>query len=615
MPLYKNKGSRYDPNNHRGITLLSCLGKLFTACLNARISKFMYENEIIGFEQAGFRPEFSTMDHIFTLHAIIEYYKCKKGRVYCAFIDYSKAFDLIDRASLWIKLLNHGVNGKILSVIQNIYNKAKSSVKINDKISNFFSCNIGVRQGENLSPILFAIYLNDFQSSMCKSYQGLNELSCDVENELETFMKLYVLLYADDTVVLAESANELQLALNELNEYCQKWSLAVNVHKTKIVIFSRGKVRKYPRFTLGSNEIEVKDDYVYLGVTFNYNGSFKKAISKQISQGRKAMFALVEKAKILRLPTDIVLELFETCVVPVLLYGAEIWGWENLNDIDIFHRNFLRNLLKTFKFTPNCMLYGETGSFNMSTKIKTRMINFWLNLKFGNPGKVSAILCRLTSKLHTDKHDTFHFKWVETVKSTLENTGFSTIWENQYIDVTKFKSCFVQRCKDIFQQKWLEEVSNNSQCTFYREVKDSFNMEDYLVNLESCHKYNLIKFRTRTHHLPITKQRFHDTSADITCPLCSSNEVGDESHYLFVCDFFKAQRDKYIPVCLQRLPHTTVFKNLFTKSETITNVARFAKIIMSKFKFRKSEIVNSPCKKQITTCSGRVVKQPVRLSL
>ena len=106
---------------------------------------------------------------------------------------------------------------------------------------------------------------------MCKSYQGLNELSCDVENELDTFMKLYVLLYADDTVVLAESANELQLALNE---YCQKWSLSVNI--TKIVKFSRGKVRKYPRLTLGSNEIEVKDDYVYPRVTFNYNGSFKK---------------------------------------------------------------------------------------------------------------------------------------------------------------------------------------------------------------------------------------------------------------------------------------------------------------------------------------------------
>ena len=150
---------------------------------------------------------------------------------------------------------------------------------------------------------------------------------------------------------------------------------------------------------------------------------------------------------------------------------------------------------------------------------------------------------------------------------------------------------------------------------FYREVKDSFNLKDYLVNLESCHKYNLIKLRTRTHHLPITKQRFHDTSADITCPLCSSSEVGHEFHYLFVCDFFKAQRDKYIPVGLLRLPHTVMLKNQFTRSETITNVARFVKIIMSKFKSRKSEIVNSPCKKQITTRSGRLVQHPVRLSL
>ena len=54
-------------------------------------------------EQAGFRPEFSTIYHSFTLHAIINFYKSKKGRVYCAFVDYNKVFDLIDRAYLWLK--------------------------------------------------------------------------------------------------------------------------------------------------------------------------------------------------------------------------------------------------------------------------------------------------------------------------------------------------------------------------------------------------------------------------------------------------------------------------------------------------------------------------------
>ena len=84
----------------------------------------MYDDAKIGCEQAGFRPEFSTIDHIFTLHAIIEYYKSKKGRVYCAFIDYSKAFDLIDRASLWLKLLNSGINGRVFNVIYYMYSKA-----------------------------------------------------------------------------------------------------------------------------------------------------------------------------------------------------------------------------------------------------------------------------------------------------------------------------------------------------------------------------------------------------------------------------------------------------------------------------------------------------------
>ena len=176
----------------------------------------MYKDGKIGVEQAGFRPDFSTMDHVFTLHAIIEYYKSIKGRVYCGFIDYSKAFDLIDRASLWAKMLKNGVNGKILSLIYNMYNKAKSCVKSGNKISEFFPCNMGVRQGENLSPILFAIYLNDFKETMSNNFTGLSNLDSCMQNELETFMRLYVLLNADDTIILAESTEELQEALNGL---------------------------------------------------------------------------------------------------------------------------------------------------------------------------------------------------------------------------------------------------------------------------------------------------------------------------------------------------------------------------------------------------------------
>ena len=133
----------------------------------------MDEDFILGPEQAGFREGFSTIDHIFTLYSIIEFYKYKKGRIYCAFVDYSKAFDLIERSSLWIKLLNNGINGKILDVIKNVYVKAKSCIKLDGKLSDYFNCGKGVRQGENLSPVLFAIYLNDYQSYLSENSNGL----------------------------------------------------------------------------------------------------------------------------------------------------------------------------------------------------------------------------------------------------------------------------------------------------------------------------------------------------------------------------------------------------------------------------------------------------------
>ena len=104
-----------------------------------------------------------------------------------------------------------------------------------DKISDFFSCDMGVRQSENLSPVLFAIYLNDFNESMKGIFQGLKKLDDDTQKELETFMRLYVLLYADDTIILAENAEDLQVALNGLSEYCKKWCLKVNTAKQKLL--------------------------------------------------------------------------------------------------------------------------------------------------------------------------------------------------------------------------------------------------------------------------------------------------------------------------------------------------------------------------------------------
>ena len=90
--------------------------------------------------------------------------------------------------------------------------------------------------------IFFSLFLNDFTEFISHAYDGLNAVS-DMSkiilsnDEIEVYFKLYILLYADDTVILAESAVELQSALNAMFLYCKSWDLEVNPVKTQITIF------------------------------------------------------------------------------------------------------------------------------------------------------------------------------------------------------------------------------------------------------------------------------------------------------------------------------------------------------------------------------------------
>ena len=133
-------------------------------------------------------------------------------------------------------------------------------------------------------------------------------------------------MYADYTIVLAETERELQSALDAVHEYCNNMHLTVNTQKTKVMIFSRGKVRKYQNFMFGDSILDVTYEYVYLGVNFNYNTSFIKAIERHISRAKRAMFAIVTKSRRLSLPLDILFELFDRVVLPVVLYASEIYG-------------------------------------------------------------------------------------------------------------------------------------------------------------------------------------------------------------------------------------------------------------------------------------------------
>ena len=105
-PIYKNKGDINDPDNYRGITLLSCFGKLFTSIMNDRLTTYINLNEMMSEAQAGFRKGYSTTDQIFTLKCIVELLLCQGRRLFCTFVDYSKgSFTIVNIFSIVQRVL------------------------------------------------------------------------------------------------------------------------------------------------------------------------------------------------------------------------------------------------------------------------------------------------------------------------------------------------------------------------------------------------------------------------------------------------------------------------------------------------------------------------------
>ena len=178
---------------------------------------------------------------------------------------------------------------------------------------------------ENLSPLLFSLFLNDLTEFIAHAYNGLEDLS-DMSKilignyEIEVFFKLYILLYADDTVILTESREELQAALNAMYLYCNSWDLEVNPSKTKITIFCNRKFQNNCVFTYNGQALEIDENFVYLGSMFSFNGRFLKNNQRMVEQARKAMFSVLRKSRKLQLPIDLQLQLFDSMIVPILLF-------------------------------------------------------------------------------------------------------------------------------------------------------------------------------------------------------------------------------------------------------------------------------------------------------
>jgi len=181
------------------------------------------------------------------------------------------------------------------------------------------------------------------------------------------------LLYADDLVLLSDSSESLQEMINAFHAYCVRWCLTVNLQKSKVMVFRRGtRLAANLGWNYGEHEIEIVNEYKYLGILLKYNLSFNKHLDERLSTAKLAInstwlnYLYNPKIKICNK-----VKIFESAAKAIMHYGSAIWGYKRFDQVEKLHRFFLKKILFLPQNTPNYMLYLECGN-------KTQ---FWFTLR------------------------------------------------------------------------------------------------------------------------------------------------------------------------------------------------------------------------------------------
>ena len=292
------------------------------------------------------------------------------------------------------------------------------------------------------------------------------------------------------------------------------------------------------------------------------------------------------------LPIDVCLDMFKKVVLPGMLYGSEVWGFNNCLDLERIQLKFIKYLLNLKKNTPTVMVYGETGFLPVEYYIKCRMLCFWLSLFTGKQTKVSYKIYMLSLSLF--RKNLLICEWLSYIKRMIDDCGMSYVFDShENMDKKWLFQSFLPKMKytlkDQILQKWQQAVEvENEKCFYYKEFNYTPSLKNYFSVLPKSLWVPLCKFRTTNHRLPIefnSWNNFFKPKSDRLCNICDSNDIGDEYHYIMICPAFKELREIYIPKFYRIRPSVFKFTGLMktNRKKLLFKLAMFTKEILNLF--------------------------------
>ena len=435
-----------------------------------------------------------------------------------------------------------GIRGNILNLIKSMYENLEACVRVNTKLTDWFSVKSGVRQGDNLAPTLFAIFVNDIAAN-------INDLNLGVP--ILNGERLSILKYADDIVLIAETADDLQIMLNKLSNWTKQWRLSVNIDKTKVMhCRKQSKTLTDFHFRFDDKEIGVTKCYRYLGIDITDTLTFTVCAKNLHDAGSRSLGALVSKYYANKgLDFKTYEKIYFSTVVPITDYAAGVWGFKAYDEHDKLQKRAIRTFLGLGKTTCLLAMEAEIGWMLPRHRRYCDIIRLWHRL-------ANMDANRLTHKVFLwDLHMTDRYRntWCGDVRTIFQDCDMINFFNIELSKTTSLKNIVEKvrlKLKYIREHQWNESVLQSAKLRTYRTFKSAIFKERYVDRFLSIQQRSaLARVRCGSFPLAIELGRYRRPAIPLEqriCRVCNNGLIENETHFLVQCSKYTDIRNNLL---------------------------------------------------------------------
>ena len=549
-PIRKPGADHLRCDGYRGIAVGTLPAKLFASMLQSRFTTHTEAAGIRASGQAGFRPGYGCRDQQLALRAIIERQRARGQPLYACYVDFKQAFDRVPRHLLWQKLESAGLGGWALRAVQALYATVPMCVRVPGGYTPTFQATSGVKQGCPLSPILFGLFLDDFESGL------VQQAAAAALPRWQSGECVPPLFYADDQALLATTPAGLRFQLGYLESYCAAWGLTVNTKKTQVVVYTTGRAAATEeRFRYGGNEVETVPTFRYLGVHLHCRQAFASAASYRAEAGRRAMHLLRRRLAENGLQDPLLsMRAFKSYVLPTLSYGAEIWApqliLQGRTACERVQLEYLRGLLGVRDSTPALIVLAETGQLPLPAYWTLQVARFVSNLQ-AMGGERVARLAMLDSVALAADTDTglplARQPWAAQVSRVLAAAGAPCdLTADEGVAIPELAEALLERHvasythASVKVQRYIEDVWGGSISA------EAYTPASFLCDVpERRRRVRLAQWRTGSHWMAEETGRWQRLDrTQRPCPHCQA-PLEDVRHAVYDCPLYAGLREEY----------------------------------------------------------------------